>query len=243
MVRLDRRSLYAIAIMALLLIACVVYQKTRTAGEEKSAATIALYSQNVWQQGYEPTKKMLESIGYKLAPVTAEDINEGRLDGFMILLIPGGDSGTYSHDITSEGKENIRRFIYAGGAYIGICGGSLFAYGNWNLDLIQRQVASSSDLDLQGTCRINIADPGHPVAQSLPQSFDIYCTGIIIRPDKDSNVTVVGTYEANGKDAMVAFEYGRGRVFLFGPHPEFNEDNWRLMKNVIRWCLHETTVV
>ena len=52
---------------------------------------------------------------------------------------------------------------------------------------------------------------------------------------------------------MVAFEYGWGRVFLIGPHPEWEEDSdrdgfepwpehddrgsdWPLMRNVTYWC-------
>lgn len=52
---------------------------------------------------------------------------------------------------------------------------------------------------------------------------------------------------------MLAFEYGSGRVFIIGTHPEFEEDSdrdgfapdstlndmgsdWELMENAVRWC-------
>jgi hypothetical protein len=42
-------------------------------------------------------------------------------------------------------------------------------------------------------------------------------------------ITTLATYSYNGMPAMVAFEYGggNGRVFLTGPHPEWEEDSYR----------------
>ena len=37
----------------------------------------------------------------------------------------------------------------------------------------------------------------------------------------------MGTYDEIGKPAIVAFEYGMGRVFLSGPHPEYELDSFR----------------
>jgi len=59
-------------------------------------------------------------------------------------------------------------------------------------------------------------------------------------------ITVVATYEvpgapADGKPAMIFFPYGKGKVFLTGPHPEISFDNcslyydnetWELMNSV-----------
>lgn len=243
MAQLSRKVLFTTAAGIILLFLLVAYLNTHTDGKRTSVATIALYSQNVWQQGFEPLKEMLESLGYSFVSITAEDINEGRLEGFNILLIPGGSPANYSHDITSQGKENVRKFIRDGGAYIGICGGSLFASGKNNLNLIDGEVSESSNLDIQGTCVVQIADHTHPVTQASLNSFKIYCTGIVIYPEEGSDVAVIGTYEANGKDAMVAFEYGKGRVFLFGPHPEFDQANWEFARRVLQWCLKETVAL
>jgi glutamine amidotransferase-like uncharacterized protein len=239
MVHLGRRSLVAIAAAVLLIAACVAYLDIRPIDKEKGVVTIALYSQNVWQMGLEPMQKMLESFGLSFELIDAEVINSGELENYRILLIPGGDPSTYSYDISPEGKENIRKFVSQGGAYIGICGGSLFAWGSSNLALFDGQVRGSSDWEIQGNCTVMLPEQSHPTTRGAPQSFEIYCTGITIHPNKESSAMVISTYEANSEIAMVAFEYGRGRVFLFGPHPEFDEDDWWIMKNVIRWCLGE----
>jgi hypothetical protein len=43
----------------------------------------------------------------------------------------------------------------------------------------------------------------------------------------------LATYAANNESAMIAFEYEDGRVFLSGPHPEWEEDSDR--DNVVGW--------
>jgi hypothetical protein len=43
----------------------------------------------------------------------------------------------------------------------------------------------------------------------------------------------LATYAENDESAMIAFEYDDGRVFLSGPHPEWEEDSAR--DNSIGW--------
>ena len=52
-----------------------------------------------------------------------KDIQNGKLEGLDILVIPGGDSWRQSDDIGEKGSEKIREFVRKGGAYWGICAG------------------------------------------------------------------------------------------------------------------------
>lgn len=73
---------------------------------------------------------------------------------------------------------------------------------------------------------------------------------------KGAKVDIIARYDITGQPAMIACSYGKGRVFLIGLHPEWEEDSnrdgisrfdnfddqgsdWPLMKNVVRWCLYE----
>jgi glutamine amidotransferase-like uncharacterized protein len=79
-----------------------------------------------------------------------------------------------------------------------------------------------------------------------------YPSGPYFTPDPMADVTIVSTFAASGEPAMVLFEYGRGRVFLSGPHPEIEVDSdrdgssrfdelddqgseWPLLLEVTRW--------
>ena len=38
---------------------------------------------------------------------------------------------------------------------------------------------------------------------------------------------ILGTYDIGGLPAIIAFEYGKGRVFISGVHPEYEENSER----------------
>lgn len=81
----------------------------------------------------------------------------------------------------------------------------------------------------------------------------MYWGGPTFKVYEGQAVTVIGTYAVhNNEPAMVAFEYGSGKVFLTGVHPEFEEESmldgltfdnhlydseseWPLMQNVLTW--------
>jgi hypothetical protein len=65
---------------------------------------------------------------------------------------------------------------------------------------------------------------------------------------------ILATYAVNGKPAVVAYSAGKGRVFLSGVHPEFEEGSdrdgvtwdddlfdpeseWPLMRKAVKWVL------
>jgi len=109
----------------------------------------------------------------------------------------------------------------------------------------------------------------HPITDSLPDYMQIfYGGGPFLIPYEDANVTILGTYDVTTQyydvttqyypsnvtapPAMVAFEYGNGRVFLTGPHPEIEEDSdrdgwppelelsdegsdWTLLLEAVKW--------
>lgn len=80
--------------------------------------------------------------------------------------------------------------------------------------------------------------------------------GPVFIPDKDAEVDILRRYKIGNQPAMIAFEYGIGRVFIIGTHPEFEENSdrdgidfsdlyddqgsdWDLMKNATLWCLND----
>ncbi|MDO8142589.1 MAG: BPL-N domain-containing protein [Candidatus Brocadiales bacterium] len=99
--------------------------------------------------------------------------------------------------------------------------------------------------------------------KTIPYSEDIiYIGGPYFSIDKDaeSKVEVLATYNYNGEPAIVAFEYGSGKVVLSGPHPEIEEDSdrdgvtidredkmddkgsdWELVRHILNWL--ETPII
>ncbi len=105
-------------------------------------------------------------------------------------------------------------------------------------------------------CEVNVMDHTHPVTQSEGPLWVAYCYGPMFLPNEDVDIDVLGEYEIVNQPAMIAFEYGKGRVFIIGTHPEFEEDSerdglpiedelddrvsdWGLMKKAVLWCLEK----
>ncbi|RKY74481.1 hypothetical protein DRQ00_11760 [candidate division KSB1 bacterium] len=80
-----------------------------------------------------------------------------------------------------------------------------------------------------GMCKLNVVDFSHPITQSEPDSaWMLYYWRPELIPNKDTSVAILGRYDKGNKDpAIVALEYGLGRVFIIGTHPEFQEDSDR----------------
>jgi glutamine amidotransferase-like uncharacterized protein len=239
---------------------------------EKSAI-VALYSdQGCWDKSIVATREMFQWMGYSVASVDADYLNDARLDSFRLLCVPGGDMYQYSQDISAKGKENIGDFLRSGGGYIGICGGSYFAskrvYWQGNqlpmtpLGLFEGTARGPIDAIVAypdyTMCKVNICDTSHVITQSEPDSaWMLYYWGPVFLLDPGANVAILAKYDGVNQPMMLAFEYGEGRVFLIGVHPEIEEDSdrdgvdvadelddrgsdWELMRKATRWCLRET---
>jgi glutamine amidotransferase-like uncharacterized protein len=200
--------------------------------------------------------------------IDANDINGGLLSGFRIVCFPGGNMYQYAQDITESGKDKIRLFIKNGGGYLGICGGAYFAGERvfWQGAQLPMSPLSIFPGITQGPidsiapypdcvmCKLNITAPDHPITQTEPDAaWILYCFGPKLLPDDGADVDVLGIYEIGQEPAMIAFQYGNGRVFIIGTHPEFEEDaerdgvtfaddlddrgsDWDLMRKAILWC-------
>ncbi|MCG6553309.1 MAG: BPL-N domain-containing protein [Candidatus Magnetominusculus sp. LBB02] len=64
--------------------------------------------------------------------------------------------------------------------------------------------------------------------------------------DSSQNITVVGRYKggagSNSQPAMIMFNYGGGKVFLTGPHPEVSFNNCSLWYDSSTWQLFHSAV-
>lgn len=231
---------------------------------------IALYSGSGTGDGCVlATTKMFEWMDLQVTQINADSINNSSLEKFDLICFPGGNMFQYSQDISSGGMNKIRNFINNGGCYIGICGGSYFAgkqviwQGNQlpmnSLEIFPGttqgpvdEIAPCPDCVM---CKVNIVNNSHPITQTEPDSAWIqYCYGPIFLPDENAEIDILGRYEIGDQPAIAAFEYGNGRVFIIGTHPEFEENSdrdgfpasdemddkgsdWELMKKAVEWCL------
>ena len=233
---------------------------------------IAIYAgRGTWDESVQAIRKMFEWMNHTVETVSAQQINNNGLAGFRVLCIPGGNMYDYAQDISSRGKENIRNFVHSGGSYIGICGGAYFASEEvyWRgsqlpmtpLGLFHGTAAGPINEIMAypnyTMTRVNVMNQAHPVIKS-ERDFEsmLYYWGPALISETDANIIILGNYDIGNQTAMLALEYGHGKVFLIGTHPEIEEDSdrdevsfgnefddhgseWNLMQKVILWCTKE----
>jgi glutamine amidotransferase-like uncharacterized protein len=178
--------------------------------------------------------------------VSATSIVDGVLEEYDLVAVPGGWAYDYYLDLGAAGINQIRSFVENGGAYFGVCAGAFFACEEtvWTEDGETESINYGLSL-LNGSGIgpiVGIADwPGFVITEitvnvsleeyGLSGELDslsvMYYGGPYFAMDGSQTVTVLARYEYNDEPAMVAFEYGLGRVFLSGPHPDWEEDSFR----------------
>src|SRR3954467_10807244 len=104
-------------------------QATKPAAPAARVIRVALYEDEGSKGAAEKVEKCL-----KVAPdrftfkrVTGEDIRNGVLKDFDVIVQGGGSGSGQAKALEEKGRENIKQFVKDGGGYIGICAGSYLA--------------------------------------------------------------------------------------------------------------------
>jgi glutamine amidotransferase-like uncharacterized protein len=160
--------------------------------------------------------------------VNSTEIQQGVLDGYDMIVFPGGSSFDYSVHLENVGRNAVRDFVAGGGSYFGICGGSVFGTNSY-LGLFNGY--ASGAVNGSGTkvipMIVNTNSTGPDLANE-PLTYDIlyWNSGYFY----SSNATYMSTaipitlYTQNNEPGMIACKYGNGTVFLSYPHPEYEEN-------------------
>jgi predicted deacylase/glutamine amidotransferase-like uncharacterized protein len=174
----------------------------------------------------------------RLIQLCGEDIRAGMLDQFHVTIFSGGSGSRQAASLGEEGREKVRQFVDEGGVYVGICAGSYLACNgfSWGLKVLDARTASSRWRRGAGQVEVELTDLGRSVLQGGDAPFSIrYVNGPILVPDQaeaipDFEVLARFRSELAENDtppgvmihspAIVAGNFGQGRVICFSPHPE-----------------------
>lgn len=176
---------------------------------------------------------------YKYTEVSGADIRAGILNGFDVLLVPGGSGSGQSESLQDAGLDSVRNFVYRGGGYYGTCGGAYLASAaySWSLKILNAKAIDAAHWARgHGYVVLNITQEGkefYPFTQDT--ATIMYYQGPLMAPG------VVDTLPAYVKLATFATEiaengaipgamigatafaqscFGKGRVIIHSPHPE-----------------------
>ncbi len=188
-------------------------------------------------------KALADRPGVSVETITAAEIRAGRLDGFDVLIQPGGSGGGQARALGAEGLSRIREFVKAGGGYVGICAGTYLAIGDdeESLGLLDAKLVDVGHWARGvGTIEVSVSDEGRRVlgleVTLVPTHYEngplLAPAGDPDLPDYEPLATFAGEVAENGAPrgvmrgttAIAAGRCGEGRVLCFSGHPEKSKE-------------------
>lgn len=156
---------------------------------------------------------------------------------YSMLGYPG--TGGHQIQVSAAGEDHVRDFLHGGGGMFGICAGQLFANGH----PYGHKFVPSDFYYMRGQGAHQVQMPkSHPMSLMLPREMIITrMNGDFLLPRVGCDV--IGWYDKqNVCAAVVAANYGLGRVVASSPHPESGSNfdaNDRLCIAAMQWILEE----
>lgn len=144
-----------------------------------------------------------------------------------LLVLVGGFSSEYLHYI--ENHANIRSFVENGGGFVGFCAGAYYASStmvwrgeplDYPLKLFPGEAAGPLNIGWGSLAAVDL-NRDLPFNRDFGETMEMwYFDGPCFTGLEGSGADVLARYRANGEAAVIAFDMGKGRVLLSGPHPE-----------------------
>lgn len=198
--------------------------------------------------------------------VGSEDIGEGTLKGFDLVVFPGGSGSKIAAAIGENGRREVKKFVDDGGGYLGVCAGAYLAAANykWSLGISNhktfcemREIPEVGRKSMwyrggSSTVQMELTDSGREILGDMKAQFPVrYHNGPIVSPAAREGLpgfevlahfrSEVSKYETQkgtmvDTPAIIAAEFGKGRVLCISPHPESSKELRPMVAKGIRWA-------
>lgn len=227
---LSKKKSAAVLIVALVAIGSLSIALRFPTGME--GVRVAIYNDSgVLESSAVALLNMFRWMNAEVNYVNHTEIQQGVLDGYDIVVFPGGGTYYYSTSLGETGRNAVKEFIAEGGSYFGICGGSVFGTNSY-LGLFNGYVSGA--VNGSGTkllqMIVNVNSTG-PDLSGEPLTYDLlyWDSGYFYSSNSTymSTVIPITLYPQNNEPGMIACRYGNGTVFLSFPHPEYEEGSMR----------------
>lgn len=203
---------------------------------------------------------LLTKLGLRTAFIELDALNKVNLQAVKLIYFPGGESA--SIHLSEKAAQQVRKAVGAGTGYIGTCAGAFLAAeatttashihltgdscplgifpgiaewgggeGVWPFCIdVRHPILANSSFVKDITPVMNLRFSGG-TSNLVPSYANQLGNWRVATLDRSSKGTTMGK-----RAAMTATVFGKGRVFLSGPHPEAQEDTHGLLLAAAEWC-------
>lgn len=191
--------------------------------------------------------------GMEVTKLDANGIRAG-LSGYDVVIFSGGSGGKQANTIGLSGREQVNRFVNAGGGYVGICAGSYLACTgfSWGVQVLNAKTPSPlwerghADLEIEATAT------GQEVLGLPAKAKVIYHNGPILTPGLKTDLPAyeplvffrAETFKTEKQKglqintpAMARGTCGKGHVLVSSPHPEQTPGMEHWLEHAVRAVL------
>ena len=144
--------------------------------------------------------RALREAGLPFDLLRSEDVRRGALSRYRMIFVPGGWASNKLDSLGERGKEEIRRFVAAGGSYLGICGGAGMATEDGlGLLPVRRKPSRERVPSFSGPILLSCGD--HPIWHGIERPlFNAWWPSQLMVTDR--HVRVLARYEEAQADAF-----------------------------------------
>lgn len=191
-----------------------------------------------------------EDINYDL--INTQQLLEGHLYDFDLILIAGGMAIEESQSLGFEGKEQILNFVLNGGGYFGVCAGAYLALSGepYAIPLLNAQTVSKNWIRGFSMINVELTDAGRQFFGEVENIVIGYNNGPIIENYGDlyergyetlaylRDGIGMNNYEAKimiNTPAIARALKGEGRVIIMNIHPEKISQYHFFVRKIIYW--------
>lgn len=175
---------------------------------------------------------------FNLVKLNAEQLRTQDWSDSKAIIFTGGSGSGQSKTIGPEGVKKVHDFVENGGGYVGICAGAYLACEgfSWGLKILDAKTVSSKWKRGEGTVKLEFTSKGQEILgfksgehKIRYANGPIYCAANIeTLPDYEPLALFRTELAENDSPkgvmvnapAMVASQFGKGRVLCSSPHPE-----------------------
>ena len=233
------------------------FQGTRVTSEDREAdktIRVALYdAKGTGGKGVPSITRLLsDRAQYTLVHVGPAEMTDAVLGQFDVVVFPGGTGSGQAKAIGEGGRAAVRRFVRNGGGYVGICAGAYLCLNrfSWSLGIVDGKTVSPKWKRGKAMLEVAFTPKGTELLDPADKTIKLrYHNGPVIEPAELATLPdyrVLASFQTEvaendtpkgvmvGAPAILAADFGKGRIVALSPHAEGGE-NERIVENAVRY--------